>query len=912
MKHFLFVIFACCLGLAVRAQNIKVESFEMLSSDLSARTNVVRDGNNEECALIKVVTGDKSYEFDTPLGIVKRINDKPGEIWLYVPQGTKKLTITHPKLGTLRDYSLPTVLALKTTYALMMSSDKVEIIVHEDAGGQYLMMQVEPADATVFIDGVAELTKNGALAKFLKYGEHTYRVEHPLHETREGQVSIGDRKERLDVKLVPAFGFVDFSSEPAGAEVSANGKVLGCTPFKSEAMREGTYRFRFSTPSYADREQEVTVRRGETVGAHAALAATFGFIHVETHPAGAEIYINGMKAGTSPFRSDKLPAGTYRVKAILPMYAPAEQEISLAEGQTATVNLNPEGNFAEVDIRCEQPQADIYVNNELKGKGGWTGRLTPGLYLVESRMAGHRTQEKPVEVTARTPVCVTLASPTPIVGSLNITSTPIDATVKIDGRAVGSTPDIFQNLLVGEHTVEVTKEGCAPMTQRVMIEEGGIATLNAVLSQGKEVAFSTNSESALVSIDGETPSKLLPFKRALSYGTHTLMVLIGDTKQETSFTVTEHTDNFCVNSRVYTERDVPANPQTSMSPDQTVIIGSKAYMAHGRHGPFSEIWEYDFITQEWNELPLPPGDDEGNATLCAVQGCLCIAYKSRRYDTKSLCAVLLPDRTWKNHEENKFSSLTRGTGVFTLPGNGTNYLYVVSCQNEKNKYELEVCRKDVLTGQSQILYTGKLKSKNRTYIFADGLKLSLRDETSALLALPADRSGKNQKYDEPLALIPLDTASLPRTVEPPLLVENVAFRTKTYYGTNDINWDTCPIKNKYNVKRQTVLHHNKAYVLFIEKGSKYLGATGYYGGGRKWHCGTTRVTNTLLGIWEYDFLSGQWKKADTRSVTVMQKSRLEYQRGPGPDKPTSIEFDFRKSDDRKYLQLDGKTICELL
>ena len=42
--------------------------------------------------------------FSTPLGIVKRI-DKVGEIWLYVPRGTRKITIKHPQLGVLRDYA---------------------------------------------------------------------------------------------------------------------------------------------------------------------------------------------------------------------------------------------------------------------------------------------------------------------------------------------------------------------------------------------------------------------------------------------------------------------------------------------------------------------------------------------------------------------------------------------------------------------------------------------------------------------------------------------------------------------------------------------------------------------------------------------------------------------------------------
>ena len=80
----------------------KVSGFKVLPNDISAFITPVRDLNGDACALVKVVA-QKEFAFSSPLGIVKRKNEV-GEIWLYLPHGTKLLTIKHPRWGVLRDY----------------------------------------------------------------------------------------------------------------------------------------------------------------------------------------------------------------------------------------------------------------------------------------------------------------------------------------------------------------------------------------------------------------------------------------------------------------------------------------------------------------------------------------------------------------------------------------------------------------------------------------------------------------------------------------------------------------------------------------------------------------------------------------------------------------------------------------
>lgn len=100
------------------AQKFRVEGFRQLPNDVSAFIEPVKDLNDEDCALIKVMAGP-DYVFSSPLGIIKRV-DNTGEIWIYLPRKSKTLTIKHPRLGVMRDYRFPLKIDSHLTYELRL------------------------------------------------------------------------------------------------------------------------------------------------------------------------------------------------------------------------------------------------------------------------------------------------------------------------------------------------------------------------------------------------------------------------------------------------------------------------------------------------------------------------------------------------------------------------------------------------------------------------------------------------------------------------------------------------------------------------------------------------------------------------------------------------------------------------
>ena len=370
------------------AQNISVKSFRLLETDLTANTagTMKRDQNNEVSALIKVVTTETGFAFDGGMLGIVGAEQRTGEIWVYVPQKSRKITLSHQKLGVLRDYYYPVPVEAGRTYEMVLTTGKITTIVQESAGGQYLVMTVTPANAEVSIDDVPVEVADGVVSTLLKYGKHTYRVSAALHEPTMGQFEIGNAKKELSVALQPAYGILQIDSDPAGAEVYIDGdyQPAGTTPFTSKWLSPGKHTLQFKMPVYKTRTMEVAVP---------------------------------------------------------------------GNGATQSVEAVLQPNFAEVSVSAPG-ESEIYINNELKGVGRWSGRLNAGLYTVEARKASHYSSSQSVEVEAGDKRTVTLSAPTPRYGSLNVNTRPVGATVSVDGTALtGTTPNIYADILIGEHTL---------------------------------------------------------------------------------------------------------------------------------------------------------------------------------------------------------------------------------------------------------------------------------------------------------------------------------------------------------------------------------------------------------------------------------------------------------------------------
>lgn len=116
MKKILCVIILLVLLISeVKAQNIQITKFERNITNLIASTNPVYDNAGEACAMVRFFVRDMGFTIEANLGVVKT-DTLSGEIRLWIPTGTKRITVRHEGMLPLSGYEIPIRIESKATY----------------------------------------------------------------------------------------------------------------------------------------------------------------------------------------------------------------------------------------------------------------------------------------------------------------------------------------------------------------------------------------------------------------------------------------------------------------------------------------------------------------------------------------------------------------------------------------------------------------------------------------------------------------------------------------------------------------------------------------------------------------------------------------------------------------------------
>jgi opacity protein-like surface antigen len=122
IKRIVLVAVLMIATMSATAQSFEVKDFEEYVWGTYARTHPVKDYQKGElCAVIRFSVPTRGFKF-TGDGVMKQTNGA-GEVCVYVPKGTEKITIRHPEYGMIRDYKLPVAISSGTEYraSIMMT-----------------------------------------------------------------------------------------------------------------------------------------------------------------------------------------------------------------------------------------------------------------------------------------------------------------------------------------------------------------------------------------------------------------------------------------------------------------------------------------------------------------------------------------------------------------------------------------------------------------------------------------------------------------------------------------------------------------------------------------------------------------------------------------------------------------------
>ena len=520
MKRILLVLFAFVSLNAFSQLQVKEGSFKHIPGGVIEDKEEYRDGNEMPMALIKISTENIPeqerlrlvFSGNRETQILKR--PKTGQMWIYLSaEAATFIDIKHPDYGT-HKYYLPERLCDYCVYEMVLQYVNIQ----PELG--FLAVSSEPTDADIYIDGKNYGKTNNVITD-LAVGTHELQLEKAGYVTltktfvttkgetlklNETLQAVSKQKVHLIVRADQENATIYIDDEPLGTKEASKLFMLG-----------SSHTWMIKCNMYHTESGIVTLNERTVIDKK--LRPNFGYLNISTTPEqGAKVFVDEEYVGQSPVKTDKLKSGTHTVRVMKDMYKMKEQSFTVTDGQTTNATLSMSANFVNVTVTTDS-QSDIYVDEEYKGKGKWTGRLSDGSHIFEARKTNHRTSKKSLDLVLDETKTVSIDAPSPINGEIEINSTPMGATIYIDGKNYGETPNYISDILIGEHELKLTKQGCAEIKKTINIKEGETLSVNEKLQIGKEISISTDQSGDKIYVDGSYVG-ISPMSLNLSYGSH--------------------------------------------------------------------------------------------------------------------------------------------------------------------------------------------------------------------------------------------------------------------------------------------------------------------------------------------------------------------------------------------------------
>ena len=219
------------------------------------------------------------------------------------------------------------------------------------------------------------------------------------------------------------------------------------------------------------------------------------FYALTVTPKNAVVTIDGNQqtVSTDGEYSAMLPYGNHTYKVEAGGYISKSGTFSISISDMTPINVSLVSAMATVSVTCPTPAVSLYVDKKSVGTIPWTGSLKEGMHLVEAKKEGYRSQQRTINLSQQQKLDVAFTELAAIQGNLSVNYKPFGADVYIDGNKIGQSPRVFNGLLVGNHKVEIKKDGYGTESKQVNILEGQTATLAGVLTTNTTASSTTGS-----------------------------------------------------------------------------------------------------------------------------------------------------------------------------------------------------------------------------------------------------------------------------------------------------------------------------------------------------------------------------------------------------------------------------------
>ena len=461
-KKTLLFIMLILGSMATIAQKIEVKSFERLDRDMAARMAKVTDVNGDLCAILKIETIEKGFEFSGC--IIEKTEQKTGEIWVYVSPGVKFLTIKHPNFGVLRNYMFPQTIEGGTVYIMKLRTVGANQNVVTD---NYLVIRTQLPEAKIYIDDA--YVGNMEASSYLPISqEHTYRVEAFNYHTVEGKVMLSEEeKTELNIELKPAFGYLQVNTTPNDdVSIEIDNKAYNDPlPFTIQ-VSSGVHSIQAFRQMYKAVQQQVVVRDGDTAKVNLTLEPNFAEVQLTATDADAELYVDNIYKGKGSWKG-QIVTGNHRIEARKNGCRTYGKTLNVEAGKNVEERFpSLEQAFGKLNINTTPIGANIHIDGKKYGTTpNVIQNILVGKHHIRLSKKGYISISDTINIkeTGITTYTFELIQgqdkEDDNIINIQIATGQAGDKIYIDGKYIGLSPIEAYPLMVGKHKVEAERNG---------------------------------------------------------------------------------------------------------------------------------------------------------------------------------------------------------------------------------------------------------------------------------------------------------------------------------------------------------------------------------------------------------------------------------------------------------------------
>lgn len=300
-----------------------------------------------------------------------------------------------------------------------------------------------------------------------------------------------------------ANGSLSVTSNPTASNVYLNGGLRGVTPITISNLLPGNYQLSVWKADYYSENRTVSIMAGFLSTIISVLTGLPGTIRVNSTPINASIYLDGAFKGYTYLVISNVSATNHLVVLSKANYS--NLTISFAVPANGTVDVGDAliPLNATLMVNSTPSSASVYLDSIFRGFTFLTiSQILPGSHMLYLTKANYSSYNQSLVLSANQTQVVN-AVLTPLAGSMQISSTPTNAKVFLDGILKGNSPLTISNVAAGTRQLLLTLANYADYSLNVVVPANGSLQLSITMQPlPGAISVGSNPSSANTFLDG--------------------------------------------------------------------------------------------------------------------------------------------------------------------------------------------------------------------------------------------------------------------------------------------------------------------------------------------------------------------------------------------------------------------------